>query len=134
MEYVTQRWILLNILIIYISTANIPIVHRNNGQVKVNNGNNLGTNYAGNSVIEVSENSMLWNHGRRGKSNKNLINNKDSAEQISKSFIDVNEKLQIRVMWSQINTTEEWLEKQKEKQNEYQNNKDDTIMMVIRIA
>lgn len=32
-------------------------------------------------------------------------------------------------MWSQLNTTEEWLEKQKEKQNEYQNNKDDTAVM-----
>lgn len=63
----TQRWILINIVIIYISTANIIIEHRNNGQVKVNNGKNVYTNYTGNSVLEVSENSMLCNHGRKGR-------------------------------------------------------------------
>lgn len=60
---------------------------------------------------------MLQILGSKEKNNNNVINNEDSAEQISKSFINVNEKLQIRVMWSQLNTTEEWLEKQKEKQN-----------------
>lgn len=93
----TQRWILINIVIIYISTANIIIAHRNNGQVEVNNGNNLSTNYTGNSVLEVSENSMLCNHGRRGESNNNIVNNKDSAEQIWKAYKIINEKLQIRV-------------------------------------
>lgn len=67
---------------------------------------------------------MLQILGSREKNSNNVINNKDSPEQICKSFINVNEKLQIRVVWSLINTTEEWLEKQKERQNEYQNNKD----------
>lgn len=48
---------------------------------------------------------MLQILGSREKNNNNVINNKDSAEQIIKSFINVNEKLQIRLMWSQLNTT-----------------------------
>lgn len=34
-------------------------------------------------------------------------------------------------MCSQLNTRQEWLEKQKEKQNENQNNKDDTAVTVF---
>lgn len=74
---------------------------------------------------------MLQILGSREKNNDNVINNKGSAEHISKPSINFNEKLQIRVMWSQLNTTEEWLEKQKEKQNEYQNDKDDTAVTLF---
>lgn len=49
--------------------------------------------------------------------NDNAIKNKDSSEQGCKALKNYNEKLQIRVMWSQLNTTEESLEKQKEQQN-----------------
>lgn len=62
------------------------------------------------------KNLMPWIHSSGGGKahNDNVIKNKDSAEQGCKALKDYNEKLQIRVIWSQLNTTEESLEKQNE--------------------
>lgn len=45
----------------------------------------------------------LW---QQEKIYNNVINNKESAEQIFKAFKNINDKLQIRVMWTKLNTTE----------------------------
>lgn len=51
---------------------------------------------------------------QRKRINNNVIKNKDSAEpeQTCKSSKNINGKLQIRVKWVRLNTTQKWPQKQ----------------------
>lgn len=74
----------------YINSKKSLFVHSKYEQVKVNNGNNLVTNYRKQSY----KNTKIGCHEFIFIINNNVINSKDSAEQICNAFKNINVKLQ----------------------------------------
>lgn len=74
----------------YINSKKSQFVHSKYERIKVNNGNNLVTNYRKQSY----KNATIGCHEFMAAGKKEyVINNKDSAEQICNAFKNINVKL-----------------------------------------